>query len=73
MKFTKKPETITQDMVGMEIHTTLAVNSEESNEARVYIILDDVSDEGLELFGIDQDNDMDWTYYNNLTNPRVNK
>ena len=65
----KEPKTITQDMVGMKITRCLASPSEEPNEFRVYIILDEVSDEGLDIFGIDEDDDMDWTYKNNVTNP----
>ena len=69
---TKKPKVITQDMVGMKITTCLGNTvSEETNEFRVYIILDEVSDEGLDIFGINEDNSMDWIYKNNILNPVI--
>ena len=66
-----KPSVITQDMVGMTIQTCLGQHTEESNEFKVYIILPKVSDEGLDIFGIDEENDMDWIHKNNLTNPVI--
>ena len=69
---TKKPSVITQDMVGMKITTCLGNTvSEETNEFRVYVILDRVSDEGLDIFGINEDNSMDWIYKNNILNPVI--
>lgn len=56
----------------MKITTCLANQfDDENDEARVYIILDKISDEGLETFGISQDNDMDWIHKNNILNPVI--
>lgn len=46
---------ITKDMVGLEIHSVKGTHTNEFNEYTVNIILKEISDEGLELFGLTED------------------
>lgn len=46
---------ITQDMVGLTIHKVRGVPSNEFNEYTVHITLKEISDEGLEVFGLTED------------------
>lgn len=42
-------------MVGLKIHKIKCAHSIEFNEYRVHITLDEISDEGLDLFGLTED------------------
>ena len=46
---------ITQDMIGLKIHKVTAYRTNESNEFNVVIKFKEISDEGLEVFGINED------------------
>lgn len=64
------PTKITQEMVGMKITRCLGNTfDDEEDEYRVYIILDKVSSEGLDTFGINEEDEMDWIHKNNVLNP----
>lgn len=46
---------ITQDMVGLNIHRVRAAPGGEFNEYTVHITLKEISDEGLDVFGLTED------------------
>ena len=46
---------ITQDMVGLKIHKVSCSRTNEFNEYNVTIKLTEISDEGLEVFGLSED------------------
>lgn len=55
------PSEITQDMVGLQISKVKAGLTEEPGEYSIYLTLPEISDEGLDLFGIEED-DNNWSH-----------
>ena len=46
---------ITRDMVGLEIHRVRGAPSSEFNEFTIHLTLKEISDEGLDMFGLTED------------------